>query len=68
MSTPDDLDALLTVDEIADRLRVSPQTVRRRIVMGELAAGNIGTAGRPEYRVRERDVREYERRVGLRRD
>jgi excisionase family DNA binding protein len=36
---------LLTVDEAADRLRQSAQSVRRRIQSGELPAFRIGAAG-----------------------
>ena len=40
---------LLTVDEAADRLRQSPQSVRRRIASGELLAFRVGSSG--PYRV-----------------
>ena len=37
------------VDEAADRLRQSPQSVRRRIASGELLAFRVGSSG--PYRV-----------------
>ena len=36
--TPDHPDDLLTVNEVARRLRYAPRTVRKRIADGELAA------------------------------
>jgi len=42
---------LLTVPEVADRLRVSVKTVRRRIESGELPAVRIGTGIRAPVRV-----------------
>ena len=42
---------LLTVPEVADRLRVSVKTVRRRIESGELPAVRIGTGVRAPVRV-----------------
>ncbi len=46
---------LLTVRETADRLRVSPMTVRRRIDGGELRALQLGGPGRP-VRIAEADL------------
>jgi excisionase family DNA binding protein len=43
---------LLTVDEVAAELRVSPQTVYRRISAGELEAVQLGTGPKAPIRVR----------------
>ncbi len=50
-------DRLLTVPEVAERLRVHPITVRRHIKTGRLRAVRIGRA----VRVREADLQEYMR-------
>jgi len=49
---------LLTVDEVAARLRLNPQTVRRWIRRGTLPATKIG---RKEWRIRADDL---EQRLG----
>jgi excisionase family DNA binding protein len=46
-------DELLTVKEVAARLKVNPQTVRRWIRSGRLPAVHIAARG---YRIRERDL------------
>jgi excisionase family DNA binding protein len=46
---------LLTVNEVADLLRVSRMTVYRLIKEGEIAALRVGRS----YRLREDDVDEY---------
>ena len=43
---------LLTVDEVAARLRLSPQTVYRRIDAGELEAVQLGRGPKAPLRVR----------------
>lgn len=48
-------DRVLTVDEVADVLRVSNMTVYRLIRSGELVALRIGS----NYRIRERDLEAY---------
>ena len=48
-------DRLLTVQELADYLRIDPKTVRRLIATGDLAAYKLGR----EYRISERDLRKY---------
>ena len=50
-TTHDPARPLLTVSEVADRLRVSVKTVRRRIESGELPAVRIGTGIRAPVRV-----------------
>ena len=46
---------LLTIPEVADRLRVNQKTVRRWIDMGELAAYKLGR----QWRISERDLRNF---------
>jgi excisionase family DNA binding protein len=50
---------MLTVEEVADILRVSTQTVRRLIDDGELKALRV----RGQWRVRREDLDEYIRRA-----
>jgi len=45
---------LLTVQEVADRLGVHPDTIRQWIRNGELGAIDLG--GRAGYRIREQDL------------
>jgi len=47
---------LLTVDEVAARLKLNPQTVRRWIRRGLLPGTRIG---RKEWRIRETDLARY---------
>jgi excisionase family DNA binding protein len=63
MLTP--ADKLLLVNVVAKRLNKSVKSVRRLIHAGELAAYNIGTQKHPEYRVSERDYRNYLRKKFL---
>ncbi len=42
---------LLTVEEVARRLKVNPKRVYRLIQDGELEATNIGSKGRNIYRI-----------------
>ena len=58
MKTQPDETRLLSVEEVARRLNVSPRTVKRRILEGELAAHKIG----PQWRIAMRDVESYLRR------
>ena len=48
-------DPLLTVSEVADRMRVSNMTVYRLIKSGQLAAIRVGK----NYRLRGNDVEQY---------
>jgi excisionase family DNA binding protein len=50
-------DQWLTVEEIADSLKVHPNTVRRWIKQGELTAAAFG--GKTGYRIRERDLEAF---------
>ena len=50
-----DLERLLTVEEVAELENVSPKTVRRRIVAGELRAIRYGRS----LRIRPQDLRAY---------
>lgn len=47
---------LLTVSQVADRLQVNRQTVWNWIQTGRLEALDIGTQGRPQYRISEAAV------------
>lgn len=42
---------MLTASGVADELAISTEHVRRMIRRGDLAAVNIATSGRPNYRV-----------------
>jgi excisionase family DNA binding protein len=44
-------DAVLTVAEVAGRLRVTHKTVRKFIHNGSLKASNLGTRKRPRYAI-----------------
>jgi excisionase family DNA binding protein len=48
-------DRLLTVNEVAELMRVSNMTIYRLIKAGELNATRVGRS----YRLRQRDVDEY---------
>lgn len=50
-STTHEEDALLTVEEAARVLRVSPDTVRRRIAAGELPALRVGGSSQAPVRI-----------------
>jgi len=56
-------DRWFTVAEIAERLKVEDQTVRRWLKSGELVGSNFG--GRTGWRIREADVNAFlEQRAG----
>lgn len=46
----------LTVSQVAERLGISPKYVRTLIKRGELKASNVGSSGKPLYRVRQQAV------------
>ena len=48
---------LLTVQEVADLMKVSEKTVRRLIKRGDIAAYKLGDRG--QLRVKERDLEQY---------
>ena len=50
-------DTWLTVEEIAGRLKVTEQTVRRWLRSGSLVGRNFG--GRTGYRIRQSDLRPF---------
>jgi len=50
---------LLTVREAADRLRVSPQLVYRRIESGELQAVRLGAGPKAPIRITSIDLAEF---------
>ncbi len=54
-----DNDELLTVEEVARRLKVSQKRVYKLIQSGELEATNIGGAGRNIYRISLADFNHY---------
>ncbi len=45
-----------SVSEVAEALRVSPETVRRKIAAGELSAIELGGGARKQYRILARDL------------
>ncbi len=49
-------DKMLTIDEVAERMRVNEKTVRNWIQSGELAAFPIGKRG---YRISETDLHDF---------
>jgi excisionase family DNA binding protein len=49
-------DKMLTVEEVAERMRVNEKTVRNWITSGELAAFPIGKRG---YRISETDLHHF---------
>ncbi|WP_046244992.1 helix-turn-helix domain-containing protein [Hymenobacter terrenus] len=51
--------ALLTVDELASRLKLHEKTVVRYIRSGRINASNHGTLARPAYRVAEADYEAF---------
>jgi excisionase family DNA binding protein len=58
MATDVQAPQLLTVREVADRLKLSEKSVRRRIASGELPAVRLGGRG-TQLRVDERELDEY---------
>lgn len=50
---------ILTMREVADRLRCSVSTVRMHIASGRLAAVNLGTAGHKHYRITESALADF---------
>lgn len=51
-------DSLLTVQQIAERLQLNPQTVRRWLKAGRLKGISLGS-DKAGWRMRESDLREY---------
>ena len=49
-------DKMLTIEEVAERMRVNEKTVRNWIASGELPAFPIGKRG---YRISETDLRDF---------
>jgi excisionase family DNA binding protein len=47
---------MLTVKEVAERLKVNPETVRRLINAGRLKAVIFGSEKRKSYRIDEREL------------
>jgi excisionase family DNA binding protein len=56
-------DRLLSVPEVAERLRVSPETIRRYLRDGRLKGIKVGGVTSP-YRISEAEVRRIERGAG----
>jgi excisionase family DNA binding protein len=52
-------DQLMTVEEVATRLRLSEETVRRWLRSGKMKGTRLGSA-RAGYRIRESEVRRVE--------
>lgn len=55
---------MLTIQEVADKLRVSRETIRKVIIKGDLKALKIGT----EYRIQESDFQEYLESIKIRKE
>lgn len=52
--------ALLTIPEVAERLRLHRDSVYKRIAAGLIVASNLAEpGGRPHLRVSERDLADY---------
>ncbi len=52
----------LTVEQVAEELKVHPKRVYKWIQNGELAATDLGTRARRNYRVSRSDLNEFKRR------
>ena len=52
----------LTVEQVADELKVHPKRVYKWIQNGELAATDLGTRARHNYRVSRTDLNDFKRR------
>jgi excisionase family DNA binding protein len=63
-----DDEELLTVEEVARRLKVNPKRVYKLIQGGELEATNIGGAGRSIYRISLADFNSYLQSRKVKRD
>jgi len=63
-----DDEELLTVEEVARRLKVNPKRVYKLIQDGELEATNIGGAGRSIYRISLADFNSYLQSRKVKRD
>jgi len=57
-------DRLLTTTQVAERLGMGAEWVRRQIQSGRLRAVVYRTSSRPIYRISESALREFERRFG----
>lgn len=55
---------LLTTTEVAERLGMGPEWVRRQIQAGRLVAVVYRTSSRPIYRISERALDDFQRRFG----
>ena len=55
---------LLTTPEVAERLGMGPEWVRRQIQAGRLVAVVYRTSSRPIYRISERALDDFQRRFG----
>jgi excisionase family DNA binding protein len=52
----------LTAEQVAEEMRVHKRRVYRWIEMGDLAAINIGTGSRRNYRISRVDLEDFKRR------
>ena len=52
----------LTVDQVADELKVHPKRVYKWIQSGELPSTDLGTKARHNYRISRSDLNEFKRR------
>ncbi len=54
------LPPLLTIQDVANYLRICTKTVRRKVKTGEITAHRVGS----QYRISERELRAYLARAG----
>ena len=52
----------LTVDQVAEELKVHPKRVYKWIQNGELAATDLGTRARHNYRINRSDLNDFKQR------
>jgi excisionase family DNA binding protein len=52
----------LTVEQVADELKVHPKRVYKWIKSGELVATDLGTRARANYRISRSDLSDFKRR------
>jgi excisionase family DNA binding protein len=59
LANPGEVQKLLTVEQVAERLQVSKWSVYRRIEAGELPAIRLGSTNRAPLRISERELQAW---------